>query len=258
MSKAARAGFAFLLILAVAGPLAAADAGDWLARLAERAEKGHYKVRMLADVSMVQEGMQAAVKMDGTMNYASAEKFKLDLDMSMDMGGMAMNMAMKTVADGTDFWLEIDSPMMGGKQVMTGKTAELKQLSEMGGMGAFGGMGADPMAQMTAMAEQLDLQVQSVEGGRVTLHADITPEKLAGLGDLAELGDAINYITFVLDEKEAVLLQVKMGAEQPFMTMDMSDYEFFDASDVEDSDYTYTVPEGVPVNDIGAMLGAGQ
>jgi len=258
MSKTARAGFAVLLLLTVAAPLGAQDnATDWLQKLAERTAKGHYKFRFTADMNITQEGMQAAVKINGSMNYATAMKFRSAFDVNMDMGGMAMAMKMKTIADGTNFWLEIDSPMMGEKQVMTGTTEQLEELSVMGGanFGGMGGLGENPIHQITGLADRFDLIVTGVENGRVTLHAAITPEQLAVDDEFAALGDALDSITLILDEKEALPLQLKMGTAQPFVTVDFVDYEFFKAGDVKDADYLYTPPEGVPVNDIGTMLG---
>jgi len=258
MLKTARAGFAVLLLLTVTAPLdAQADAADWLQKMAARTAEGHYKFKFKADMNVAEEGMQAKVKIDGSMNYASAERFYTVFDVAMDMSGMAMAMSMKTVADGENFWLEIDSPMMGGKQVMTGTTDQLEKLAEMGGadLSGLGGMGQDPIQEIRSLADKFDLKVVGIENGRVTLHAAVTPEELAEMGEFAALGEKLDSVTLVVDEAEALPLQLKMGAAQPFITIDFIDYEFFAAADVLDTDYAYTPPEGVPVNDIGTMLG---
>ena len=258
MSKTARAGFAALLMLIVTAPLGAqAEATDWLQKMAARTAEGRYKFRFDADMNIAEEGMQAKVKIDGSMNYASATRFHTAFDVNMDMGGMAIGMKMTTVADGKNFWVEIDSPMMGGKQVMTGTTDQLEKLSELGGvdLGGMGGLGQDPIEQIRGLAEKFDLRVETIADGRVTLHALVTPEQLAEVGDLAALGSALDSITLVLDETEGLPLQLKLGAEQPFITIEFSDYEFFEAKDIRDADYMYTPPDGVPVNDIGSMIG---
>ena len=258
MSKTARAGFAVLLLLTVAAPLGAqVGASDWLQKMQARTAEGHYKFRFKADMNVAEEGMQAKILIDGSMNYATAERFSTAFDVNMDMAGMAMTMKMKTVADGESFWLEIDSPMMGGKQVMTGTTSQLEKLSQLGGadLSGLGGLGQDPIEQIRGLAERFDLEVASREKGRVTLHAAIGADDLAGLGEFAALGEALDHITLVLDEKEGLPLQLEIGAEQPFMTIDFTDYEFFRVEDVQRADYAYTPPDGVPVNDIGTMLG---
>jgi hypothetical protein len=258
MSKTARAGFAALLLLTLAAPLGAqADAADWLQKMQARTAEGHYKFRFKADMNVAEEGMQAKVLIDGSMNYATAVQFSTAFDVNMDMSGMAMTMKMKTIADGKNFWLEIDSPMMGGKQVMTGTTDQLKKLSQLGGadLRGLGGLGQDPIEQISGLADKFDLKVASREEGRVTLHAEISEEELAALGEFASLGVALDHITLVLDEKEGLPLQLELGAEQPFVTIDFVDYEFFKVEDVRQADYAYQPPEGVPVNDIGAMLG---
>lgn len=258
MSKTARAGFAILLLLTVTAPLAAQEeATGWLQKMAARTAEGHYKFRFTALLTVAEEGMQAGVKVNGSMNFVSATRFRTAFDVNMDMGGAAITMNMQTIADGKNFWLEIDSPMMGGKQVMTGTAEQLEKLSEIGGtdLSGLGGLGQDPIERIRGLADHFDLTVTTIENGQVTLHAEITPEELADYGDFASLGAALNYITLVLDEKEGLPLQLKMGAEQPLVTIDFVDYEFFVAADVRDSDYAYTPPDGVPVNDIGSMLG---
>jgi len=258
MSRTARATFAVLLLSIVTAPLGAQDnAADWLQKMAARTAEGHYKFRFKADMNVAEQGMQAKVNIDGSMNYVSAERFHTAFDVNMDMGGMVMAMKMKTVADGANFWLEIDSPMMGGKQVMTGTTGQLEKLAAMGGadLSGLGGLGQDPIEEIRSLAEKFALKVTGTESGRVTLYAAVTPEQLAELGDIAALGDRLDSVTLVLDETEALPLQLQMGAEQPFMTIDFVDYEFFGAADVNETDYAYTPPEGVAVNDVGTMLG---
>ncbi|NIM01646.1 MAG: hypothetical protein GTN89_12625 [Acidobacteria bacterium] len=259
MSRAARAGFVLLLFIGLAVPLGAQDnAADWLKKMAERAAAGHYKFRFNADVAMTQEGVQGGVKIDGSMNYVTAKRFRAGFNVDMDMGGMAMAMAMKTVSDGTTFWIEIDSPMLGGKQVMSGTTEQFEKLAEMSGadLSGLGGMGQDPIEQISALVEAFDLTVQGVEDGRVTLHATITPEQLAASAQMAALGEAIDSLTLVLDAKDGLPIRLTVAGEQPIMTIDFVDYEFFGADEVRDTDYTYTPPEGVTVTDIGSMLGS--
>ncbi len=258
MSKTARAGFAVLLLLNVAAPLAAQEgAAEWLEKMAARTAEGHYKFRFNADMTVAEEGMQAAVKVDGTMNFVSPTHFRTAFDVNMDMAGTAVGMAMLTVADGSKFWLEIDSPMLGGKQVMTGSAEQLEELAKMGetDLSGLGGLGRDPIEGIRGLADYFDMAVKSVENDRVTLHADISPEELAEYGDFAGLGNAVNYVTLVLDRKEGLPLRMQMGAAQPFVTIEFADYEFFAAADVNASDYAYTPPEGAQVSDIGAMLG---
>ncbi len=258
MPRAARIGFVVLVLFSLATPFGAQEsASDWLEKMADRAAQGHYKFRFNADVAVVQEGMQAGVKIDGSMNYVTSNRFKAGFNVSMDMGGMAVAMSTKTIADGTNFWVEIDSPMLGGKQVMSGTTEQLEKLAEMGGadLSGLSGMGQDPIEQISGLVEAFDMEVRGIDDGRVTLHAAITPEQLAGSPELGALGDAIDAITLVLDAEEGLPIQLQVAGEQPIMTIDFVDYEFFGADEIRDADYTYTPPEGVPVTDIGSMLG---
>jgi hypothetical protein len=258
MSKTAHAGFVALVLLTVAVPLHAQDtAAGWLERMTARTDAGNYKVRFTADMNIAQEDLQAAITMNGSMNYASATRFHTAFDMDVNMGGMAMAVKMKSVADGENFWLEVDSPMMGGKQVMSGTTADLEKIAEMEetNMGGFGGLGQDPIEQIKDLVEKFKMNVKGVESGLVTLHADINDEERSALGELANMGEALQYVTLILDEKEAMPVQLKIGGSQPMLTIDFADYEFFTAGQVVDSDYAYTPPDGVPVNDIGTMFG---
>jgi len=258
MSKTAHSGFAVLLLMIVAAPAGAQDdAAGWLEKMITGKATEHYKVRLAADLNIAQEGMEAVVKMKGSLNHASATRFHAAFEMDMTMGGVAMVMKTTTVADGENLWIEVDSPMMGGKTVLHGSTDDLKKLDSASdaNMGGLGSLGQDPIEHITAMIGELDITLEGVEDGRVTLRADVTDENRSGLGDLGKLGNGLQYITLVLDEKKAMPLRLEIGGEQPLLTMNFTDYEFFGAGQVIDSDYAYTPPDGVPVRDIGTMFG---
>lgn len=256
MLKTVRVPFVLLSLGIVTLPTAAEDdAASWFARMTDRAERGHYKVSTSAEMTINQQGMLSRMRMSGKTNFVTKDRFRISIDMTMNMGGMDVSVRMLTVADGENFWLETDSQMAGGKQVMTGRTADLERYAELGqaSLSGVGGIGGDPASEIRNIAKKFDMKVTSQENGRVTLHADVTPET-AVAADLGPFAASMTYITLVIDEKQVVPLRLQLGGEQPIITMNFTDYEFFEPGDIQASDYAYTPPQGVQVNDLSSML----
>ena len=80
--------FTIALLLTLTAPLAAQEeATEWLQKMAVRTAAGHYKFRFTADMTIAEEGMQAGVKVNGSMSFVSATRFRTAFDVNMDMGG---------------------------------------------------------------------------------------------------------------------------------------------------------------------------
>lgn len=230
------------------------SAAAWIEKMAGRADRGHYKVNIDADMNVINEGTRSVIKMKGAANCAARNTFRIGLDLSVDMGGNAMAVKMLTVADGKNFWVEMDSPMTGGKQVVTGAIGDLAAFNEMSGGTGMGGVGSDPIKEIRGIVDRFDMKVAESADGRVTLHANVSPEEAAELSDLGPFAASMTYIKLVLDEKEAMPVQLLIGAAEPIVTMNFAGYEFFGPDEVKAADYVYTPPPGVSVTNLSSMM----
>jgi len=255
MPKIRRIGLVLALVLALTGLARGEDnAQTWIEKMSARTEQGYYKVRINADMNINDQGMQSILKMTGAANFATAEMFHVSLDMSMEMGGSTMGVKMLSVADGETFWVEMDSPMMGGKQIVKGAVGDLARVAEMSGGVGMGGIGSNPVNEIKGIIERFDMKVLEKTDGRVILHGDVTPEQAAGLSELGPFAASMTYVRLEIDEQEAMPARLILGGAAPIVTMDFGDYEFFGAEEVQASDYAYTPPPGYPVNDLTGMV----
>lgn len=251
-----KSGFVALALLLSAlawgaSPVAAESAkGDrWLEMMQERSAQGHYRMRFDAQMAVAQDGIAGDLGIGGKINFATPSLFRVDFQIDMNLAGMEMVMHTVTVADGEAFWIEMDAPLLGGKQVMTGPVDQLAELSQGGGMDSMGGLGHDPIDQISMLARSFDLKLIGIVNGRVTLAAEITPELALSLADQLPMAESLRSMTLVLDEQHAMPLQMEMAGDVPFMTMNFTDYEFFSAEEVIAESYRYTPPQEVQVNE---------
>jgi outer membrane lipoprotein-sorting protein len=204
-------------------------------------------------------GQTGGVDMEGSLTRADEKHMRMAMKLKMDMGGMQMNMDMLSVSDGELMWMDVTSPMAGGRQVMKvplDKVSELTNVAPGMGFGSSSGS-VDPVSQIHEMSRMFDLQVEGVAGGRVTLSAEMNEETRAKLNQAGADAGEMRRFTLVLDEKTGFPLEMRAGGEDPAMVMTFSNLEFLDRDALPADTFTYTPPEGVPVMDLGAMMGAG-
>lgn len=236
------------------------EARQWLEKMAAVHEKGPFSVNYSADMTIAQGGQTMDAQMSGRLTQADKRHVRMQMTISMNVPGMdqQMEMQMLGVADGEFMWMEMNNPMLGGKQVMKfplDKMEEMAQLKSGAGMGAgFGNL--DPMKQVEEMARMFDMDVVDVSEGRVTLSANMTDEAKAKLGGMVPAGDAgdLSRFIIVLDEKTGFPTQTRVGGDEPVMVMNFTDLEFHDS--VEPGTFSYAPPDGVQVIDMGRMLDA--
>ena len=247
------------LLLAAAPAASAQDANAWVEKLSKLAGKA-----FSTDITMNVASEAMTMASEGHMSFGDKKHFAMDMKMQMTMPAMGMadpmTMSMRMVADGTTLWMDIDSPMMGGRQVMKMGVELMDKLGEsgMGGMGSLSGSSEmDPVSQMMELAEMVDFGKAKVEGGRVMLSGPLNEKGMENMGEAtAQLGVDITDVSLVLDEKTGFPIEFAMGTpEQKIITAQYKNPTFHDKMDM--SLFAYTPPEGVTPIDMGAMMGGG-
>jgi len=239
-----------LVAMAATQQVQAQDAASWLSRMQERSQEGHYRMGFDAQMAVAQDGIAGDLSIDGNINFVTPSLFRVDFQIDMNLAGMEMAMRTVTVADGEEFWIEMDAPLLGGKQVMTGPVGRLAELSQGSSMDGMGGLGHDPIDQISLLAKSFDLKLVGHEEGKVTLAAEISPELALTLAEELPMAETLRHVTLTLDERHAMPLRMEMAGDVPFMTMNFKNYEFFTAEEVEAENYRYAPPQEVQVNEL--------
>ncbi|MCB1041472.1 MAG: hypothetical protein KDC35_00930 [Acidobacteria bacterium] len=240
------------------------DVDKWLEKLADVYRKAPLTLDLNADMSVNQMGMQMDMTMSGTMSLKDQTHHRTSMSVSMRMPenaqqqGMpsSMDMAIVTVFDGTTMWVETDIPAMGMKQVMKMGLDQIDEVAKSQGFGNMGisGGSLDPGKMVEMMTEMLDLQVASVADGKVTLSGELKEEAKQ---KMAQTGMNMGLFTIVMDEENIFPMTFGMAIdEKPFISIAYTNAKFMDTLD--ENLFKYEPPPGVPVQDMGAMMGQSQ
>jgi outer membrane lipoprotein-sorting protein len=249
-------GILTLVAVAFAAPAwaeSSAEAKVWLEKMGEMYGHGPFSMDYDATMQTAQMGQTVDVTMDGKVTYGDEKHMRMDLNMKMGMAGATMDTKMLGVADGEIMWMEVESPMMGGRQIMKVALDRMDDLAKTGGGAAMGGGSMDPMSQVRDLAERYDFQVADVSGGRVTLTATLSDEDLKDIPQAQGTEDA-DKLALVLDEKTGVPVEVRMGGDTPYVTMHFNNLKSHEPGSLPDDYFTYTPPEGAQVVDLGQMM----
>ncbi len=237
-------GVALLLLPVLAW--AEADANAYLEKMMAGYQQP-FSMSFAIDMAMDQSGVKVVVDGTGDMTWSDATHSEMTMAMNMNMPGSNAPMAMKlkTVADGTTIWTEIDNPFMG-TQVMKIPVEHAKTMAADHGMGAT--FGQNPLEQLQAMQSYFDFVVTGVENGLVTLSGTLRGDAPPGF---ANVGNAVDHMEIVLNETTTELSRMTVGtAEVPLVTLTVSDYQRLKTDDVPATRFQYTPPEGA------VMMGA--
>ena len=178
-----------------------------------------------------------------TMKDDTHSRMKMSGTMTGPMGEIQMDTLM--VSDGTHTWIEADVPMMGRQVIKMPVNAQMPGAP--GGGGPMGG-NDDPLAQIQKMADEFDFDVVDETAEEVTLSATVTAGQKG-------IPSGVNAVRLVFDKKTGFPRRMIMGGETPLVEMEFLGLQ--QLSDVDDSEFDYTPPEGVPVMDMSSMVGAG-
>ncbi len=226
------------------------EAQKWLLKLADVYAKGPLEVDFELEIGTVPvPGAPPGGKISG--HLIQKDRSHQRMEVAMDMGGMPVKM--KTINDGTLIWTEMD--MGGNKQVIKLSPEAAEKAAQSQGLAPGMGGNFDPVSQIEQMSKIVNFDLVGVEGGQVTLRGELNEEnRSAAFGGGAMPG--LEAITIVIDEKTSFPSRIVMGGEQPIITMSFTNLKFVKASELPEGTFEYTPPEGVPVMDAAAMMGA--
>lgn len=244
-----------LTVLLAGASLARADPGPDAVKLLEKLQDAFdrpFAADITAEMSMEQMGQAMSLSMSGNTTVKDESHSRMSATTSIDAGGMQMQMTLLQISDGETVWVEMDSPMMGGKRVMKLDIDSTKEMMG-GGMGAQGGA-MDPVSQIRDLQDDYDFRLDSKSGGLVTLKGTMKESRRKDMLDGAAPGmsDALSDLTLVIEEKTGIPREMRMGE---MVHVQLTDFRYLDK--VDESLFSYTPPEGVPVMD-PRMMGGGR
>ena len=238
-------------------------ADQWLEKLMELYERGPFTFGYSADIDLGAMGQPIRGTLEGRVTYGDRQHLRQEMKMSLSglpgsNGQEPATMDLLSVNDGEVTWTEVE--MMGTRQVMKISHADAEKQAA-GQTGALGANPAtmDPVAQLETMSRTMDFELLGVADGRVSLHATAGAESLAQMGQLGALG--VDQFVLVLDEATGFPIEIKAGSPQDggeaVVHMTFRDLKMVDRGDLAAGVFEYTPPEGLPVTDLGAMVGVG-
>lgn len=243
----------------------AASARPWLDKLMALFDRGPFTLRYAADLDLGQMGQPIRGTLEGEVTYGDRQHLRQVMKMKLSGlpggdGQTPTEMNILSVSDGELTWTEIAMPGGGDPQVMkiSRQDAEEPAADQAGVFGA-GRTSMDPVAQLEAMSRTMDFELVEATGGRVSLLATASAEDLAQLGQLGALG--VDSFLLVLDERTGFPVEMRAGDPGPdhpaVLDVRFDEVKVVDPGDLPQGVFEYSAPEGVPVVDLGAMVGAG-
>lgn len=258
-----------LTSLAPAAAQSSAAAREWLEKMAGFYNSGPFTVDYAATLDLSQMGQAIRGEISGHMVYGDRTHRRLEITLALDGMPAAsgetqapMELEMLSISDGEVIWTEIDMKTMGGRQVMKIAQDDVEKLAASQGLGGFASnpSSMDPVAQLELLAENLDVEVVSIEAGKVTLQGKLAADKREALGQLGALG--IDTFQLVLEEKTGFPIEMTFGPTapgsgdaDPVIRMRFENLKKVDRSALPAGIFEYQPPDGVPVTDLAAMLG---
>ncbi len=243
-----RSALQLCVLTLLAAPALAESAQPYFEKLAKLYERS-FSVDMVMDMSMDQGGQGLSMSARGTALYGDQKHMRMTMTMDMAMPGAGaangMQLKMLMVSDGEDMWMEMETPMAQGKQVMKMPLAEMEKMAGgFGGLGQMGGM--DPLAQIRALQKMMTFEVVERSGGAVVLKGTPTEEMKAQMGPAMAMMGGDGSIRMAVSESTGVPQWMSMGpAEKPFLKMRVENYKVVTAPPA--STFSYTPPPGTPV-----------
>lgn len=236
-----------------AAPSVPEEVKVWVDKLGKLVGKAaEYDMTMVMD--MEAQGQKMKMSSTGHILMLDETHMRATMKMNIEMEIMpAMEMNLLTVMDGQTMWIESDNPMMG-KQIMKADVAVMKKLQAQGTSMSPGG-NMNQLAQIQDLFTNFFQNFEVTEAdGKVTITGDIT-EEIAERGDFAGMG--LTRFRMVLDAKSGFPIETAMGdGKKDAMVIQLKNLKFPKKEEIAKDAFTYEPPEGSPVMDIGAMMGA--
>lgn len=252
------ASFAVALLAAPAAAATTPRAQEWLDKMASFYERGPFTADYTAAFDLGATGMTSVSgRIDGHITYGDPRHMRMEIRLEIDQppglqseGDVPVEMKISSVSDGNVTWTEVEMPSMGSKQVM-----KMKIDDEMvdGQLGMGGLQNIDPISQLEAMARIADFEVVAQSQGRVTLRGRLTGDAGGALAQLRSMG--VDSVTLVLDAETGAPVEMRAG-EEPKVRMEFRNLKRVELGSLPEGTFEYRPPEGVPVIDLAAMVGA--
>lgn len=250
---------AAVVAVATVAPLTIADTSDEaravLAKLSD-ATHSNYRASTVMQMNMTAEGQSVTMDGAGSIVQRGETHALQSLDMSMNAGPMGtMNVKMSAVRNGDTVWIDVESPMMGGRQVTRASIATFDKMTAQASGPGDGLSSLDPMRQAEAFAELYDLVVASKDGDVVSLSGTLA-DASAFATLPPEIQGQLESITMTVDTSTGFLQALVIGAaEKPVIKFALENVEIVEADALGDDLFAYEPPEGVEVIDADAAFG---
>lgn len=226
------------------------EAQKWIDGLTKIYEQP-FELDMSMDMSAAaSQGPMQVSDFRGHLTQKDAKHMRMDITMKMLSPQGEMEMKMLTVHDGTTLWNEMDTPM--GKQVTKMDVEVMEAMAQSQGMPGAGTGNVDPVSQIKKMAELMDFELVSQEGGEVTLQGTMTEENQVSFGNGMAPGSEAVLIVF--DEASGFPKKMRVGGEEALVEMTFTNLKILDAADLDPALFEYTPAEGVPVIDVAKTM----
>lgn len=231
------------------------EAVAWLDKMVAASEQGTFSVNLEGEVGMSQMGQDVTASMKGSMTRKDRKHVRMNMSVNLGMQGMQMEMQVLSVADGSTLWTEMENPMLGGKQVMKMGLDQMEALREAAGPMGAGPGASDPLSEIRSLQDKFDFTVEDAADNLVILRGKPKPEMLEELRKEYSGPEDVSEIRLSLDPATGFPVEMRIGGEQPVMTMRFTDFERLDETAIPADTFSYSPPEGVQVTDLGALAG---
>jgi len=250
-----------LSVFAVAAWAGDAEAEKWIEKLAGIYEKAPYSADIEMDMSMSMGEMKMDMKMEGVHCFGGPLHQRMNMKTSINVPGQAeMVMDMLMVHDGAVMWMEMKGGQIG-EMYMKMSLETMQELIDSGAPQAqqfanLANMSASEMIEK--MKEFMNFEFAGEQDGRVTLRADVTPEgaKAMNLASNPAMDLTDMKLELSMDAVDIMPMGVKMFLNDvEIMTMRYDNFKKLTQEEVDAQGlFSYQPPEGVTVMDMERML----
>ena len=193
------------------------------------------------------------MSMTGKQSYLDPEHLRGELKIKtrLPQGEIAMDVLM--VLMGETVWMKINSPMMGGEQIMKMSLDAMTNMDSMNTLGLNQADMMDPPRLLANLAKMADLSFGGVKDGKVALHGKLTKEMMSLISATKNDSGAMDQgaLTILLDEKNVFPLTVTMLVnEESSMNISFGNLKYLNAKELPEDYFNYTPPEGAVITDM--------
>ena len=221
-----------------------AEVDRWLERMFGFYERAPFSLGYRMAMEISQQGQSVDLSAEGTLIYGSPILLRATAEMAIRMPGQSEPAAASilVVGDGETVWTQVESPA-APTQVTRMSVEEYQQISA--GMG-LGGIGpGDPLAQLRAMQELVDLSVVEQSAERVVLAGPLNDRFRERLGAQAQLFGPDAGVRIALDPETGAPLATEVGGAGFRIEIEFGRPVLFGPGSLPAGTFEYEPPQGV-------------